>query len=268
MIVGAFFLLFYFVELVSGGINLPNRVPNMYAGVVWIVFYTKWDLITIYLFHCVMLCLLLALALVDFDRKRLPIKAIVQFLLLLAIPAIFFHHLLLVKIPQTIFGVTIPVWSQGLVTVAAGASLGLLAAQAVSYVCRRWTALDKSDEYHFAAGLVLVGVALGWQAVLTTLLFACVLKLVWPLLPIRAQRKEPLATENMTIPNEEMSEAIESQDGRQEQSAIQQSAIQRSAIHRSAILSKPVNLSLSMFLFVAILIHHVGWRWIYGWLPC
>ena len=272
MIVGAFFLLFYFVELVSGGINLPNRVPNMYAGVVWIVFYTKWDLITIYLFHCVMLCLLLALALVNFDRKRLPIKAIVQFLLLLAIPAIFFHHLLLVKIPKTIFGVTMPVWSQGLVTVAAGASLGLLAAQAVSYVCRRWTALDKSDEYHFAAGLVLVGVALGWQAVLTTLLFACVLKLVWSLLPIRAQRKEPLATENMTIPNEEMSEAIESQDGRQEQSAIQQSAIQQSAIQqsaiqRSAILSKPVNLSLSMFLFVAVLIHHAGWRWIYGWLP-
>ena len=262
MIVGTFFLLFYFVELVSGGINLPNRVPNMYAGVVWIVFYTKWDLITIYLFHCVMLCLLLALALVNFDRKRLPIKAIVQFLLLLAIPAIFFHHLLLVKIPKTIFGVTMPVWSQGLVTVAAGASLGLLAAQAVSYVCRRWTALDKSDEYHFAAGLVLVGVALGWQAVLTTLLFACVLKLVWSLLPIRAQRKEPLATENMTIPNEEMSEASESQDGRQEQSAIQQSAIQR-----SAILSKPVNLSLSMFLFVAVLIHHAGWRWIYGWLP-
>jgi leader peptidase (prepilin peptidase) / N-methyltransferase len=272
MIVGTFFLLFYFVELVSGGINLPNRVPNMYAGVVWIVFYTKWDLITIYLFHCVMLCLLLALALVNFDRKRLPIKAIVQFLLLLAIPAIFFHHLLLVKIPKTIFGVTMPVWSQGLVTVAAGASLGLLAAQAVSYVCRRWTALDKSDEYHFAAGLVLVGVALGWQAVLTTLLFACVLKLVWSLLPIRAQRKEPLATENMTIPNEEMSEASESQDGRQEQSAIQRSAIQRSAIQqsaiqRSAILSKPVNLSLSMFLFVAVLIHHAGWRWIYGWLP-
>ena len=272
MIVGTFFLLFYFVELVSGGINLPNRVPNMYAGVVWIVFYTKWDLITIYLFHCVMLCLLLALALVNFDRKRLPIKAIVQFLLLLAIPAIFFHHLLLVKIPKTIFGVTMPVWSQGLVTVAAGASLGLLAAQAVSYVCRRWTALDKSDEYHFAAGLVLVGVALGWQAVLTTLLFACVLKLVWSLLPIRAQRKEPLATENMTIPNEEMSEASESQDGRQEQSAIQQSAIQQSAIQqsaiqRSAILSKPVNLSLSMFLFVAVLIHHAGWRWIYGWLP-
>ena len=257
MIVATFFLLFYFVELVSGGINLPNRVPNMYAGVVWIVFYTKWDLITIYLFHCVMLCLLLALALVNFDRKRLPIKAIVQFLLLLAIPAIFFHHLLLVKIPKTIFGVTMPVWSQGLVTVAAGASLGLLAAQAVSYVCRRWTALDKSDEYHFAAGLVLVGVALGWQAVLTTLLFACVLKLVWSLLPIRAHRKEPLATENMTIPNEDMSESIESQDGRQEQSVIQ----------RSAILSKPVNLSLSMFLFVAVLIHHVGWRWIYGWIP-
>jgi hypothetical protein len=229
----------------------------MYAGVVWIVFYTKWDLITIYLFHCVMLCLLLALALMDLDRKRLPIKAIVQFLLLLAVPAIFFHHLLLVKIPQTIFGVTMPVWSQGLVTVAVGASLGLLAAKAVSYVNRHWIASDQSHEHHFAAGLAMVGVALGWQAVLMTLLFACVLKLVWSLIPIRPPRIEPLATENNTNSTEEISEAIESQESRQEQSAIQP----------SATLSKPVNLSLSMFLFVAVLIHHVGWRWIYGLLP-
>ena len=254
MIVGAFFLLFYFVELISGGINLPNRVPNMYAGVVWIVFYMKWDLITIYLFHCVMLCLLLALALVDLDRKRLPIKAIVQFLLLLAVPAIFFHHLLLVKIPQTIFGVTMPIWSQGLVTVAAGASLGLLVALAVLKVCRRWT---EREEYHFVVGLVLVGVALGWQAVLTTLLFTSVLKLVWSLIPSRTRRVEPSPTEIMAIPNEEINESIESQDNRQEQSVIE----------KPAILSKPVTLSLSMFLFVAVLIHHVGWRWIYGLLP-
>jgi hypothetical protein len=128
-----------------------------------------------------------------------------------------------------------PVWSQGLVTVAVGASLGLLAAQAVSYVCRRWTASDESNEYHFAAGLAIVGVALGWQAVLTTLLFASVLKLVWSLVPIRAPRIEPLATENITIPNEEISQAIESQDSRQEQSVIEKPAISEQTGHSLAL---------------------------------
>ena len=38
-------------ELLSGGINLPIRTPNFYAGVVWIIFYTKWDVVSYTLFH-------------------------------------------------------------------------------------------------------------------------------------------------------------------------------------------------------------------------
>jgi len=51
-ITATIFLLLFFVELISGGGNLPIRKPNFYNGVVWIIFYTKWDLIGIYLFHC------------------------------------------------------------------------------------------------------------------------------------------------------------------------------------------------------------------------
>ncbi len=65
------FLLLYFVELISGGANLPVRSPNTYTGVVWIIFYTKWDLIGIYFFHCFTLCVLLTWGLIDFDRQRI-----------------------------------------------------------------------------------------------------------------------------------------------------------------------------------------------------
>ena len=69
-IAAAMFLLVYFVELISGGANLPVRVPNFYNGVVWIIFYTKWDLIALYLFHCFSLSVLLTWTLIDFDRQR------------------------------------------------------------------------------------------------------------------------------------------------------------------------------------------------------
>ena len=132
MVVGVFFLMLYFVELISGGANLPIRPPNLYRGVVWIVFYTKWDLISIYLFHCALLCMLLTLALIDLDRKRLSLKAVCQFALLLAVPAFVFPHLLVVKVPRLTHSGLNFMWVQSLATVLLGAVSGLLAASAVA----------------------------------------------------------------------------------------------------------------------------------------
>ncbi|RLS56812.1 MAG: prepilin peptidase [Planctomycetota bacterium] len=39
------FLLFYFAELISGGMNIPLREPNYYRGVTWILLETKWDIV-------------------------------------------------------------------------------------------------------------------------------------------------------------------------------------------------------------------------------
>ena len=49
----------YYRELLSGGLNLPVRQTPFYTGVVWILLYTKWDLLSIYLFHCFVMMLLL-----------------------------------------------------------------------------------------------------------------------------------------------------------------------------------------------------------------
>lgn len=67
IILGLIFLLLFFVELTSGGANLPVRHPNLHAGVLWTVFYTKWDLISIYLYHGMLFGWLLVLSLIP-DR--------------------------------------------------------------------------------------------------------------------------------------------------------------------------------------------------------
>lgn len=74
---GLFFLLFFYVELISGGANIPLRPVNTYTGIVWIIFYTKWDLIIYYLFHMSILSTLLAWAMMQFDGHRIPRRSVV-----------------------------------------------------------------------------------------------------------------------------------------------------------------------------------------------
>lgn len=76
-IVGGLFVLLLAFELLPGGSNLPVRTPNQYVGVVWIIWYAKWDLIGIYLFHCCLGCVLIAGALIQWDGHPLPKKLIV-----------------------------------------------------------------------------------------------------------------------------------------------------------------------------------------------
>ncbi len=73
---GLFFLLFFYVELISGGANIPLRPVNTYTGIVWIIFYTKWDLVIYYLFHMSILSTLLAWAMMQFDGHRIPRRSV------------------------------------------------------------------------------------------------------------------------------------------------------------------------------------------------
>lgn len=70
--VAAIFVFLYYLELLSGGANLPVREPNMYHGIVWILLYTKWDLVSIYFFHCFVCVLLLAWGMINWDRFQVP----------------------------------------------------------------------------------------------------------------------------------------------------------------------------------------------------
>jgi len=70
--IGGLFLALLHRELLSGGANLPVRDPNTYNGVVWILWYTKWDLVGIYLFHLLLLVVLWGAALIEHDGFPWP----------------------------------------------------------------------------------------------------------------------------------------------------------------------------------------------------
>lgn len=266
LIVGSLFLLLYFAELISGGMNLPIRRPNDYAGVVWIIFYTKWDLVTIYLFHCAMLSLLLALALIDLDGKRLPMKSLVLFGLLLAVPACLFPQLLLVKLPLQSFGASMPTWAQPLVTVLAGAAFGLLGAIAISAAIRQ-AAFAGSQ---FGAGLVLIGICLGWQAVLASLVITLVLKLgailvgkwgVRERLPEEAFADLPQVGGDAVDAEAVGAEPVDA--GAVDEEAVEREANATLVSNRVPTRVRALSLPLSMYLFIAAAIHQFAWRWLF-----
>ncbi|MCR9296864.1 MAG: prepilin peptidase, partial [bacterium] len=93
VLVAALFVFFYYRELLSGGANLPLRAPNLYHGVVWILLYTKWDLVSIYLFHMLLLVVLLGWGMINLDCFRVPARSAVLMVGVMLLLAAFFPHL-------------------------------------------------------------------------------------------------------------------------------------------------------------------------------
>lgn len=163
---GSVVLALLFVELLSGGANLPIRSPNVYAGVVWIIWFTKWDLMAIYGYHLALMFVLIGMTLVRLDGLRLPW----QFPALgLAI------GLLLPAVSPGVQQVVVPLGpapaklaATAIVGLAAGLALGALLDGA-----RRPYRVEPAT----AIGMGLVGLYLGWQAALSTALIAAALML-------------------------------------------------------------------------------------------
>ena len=161
------FLLFYFVELLSGGGNLPVRSPNTYAGVVWIVFYTKWDLVRLFLYHCFLLSTLLAWAMIAFDGQKVPWRSWLTAWLMAILAACLWPDLQLLRESWAFLIPTASAWLQGGGTSLLGALLGGLLAGAFAGLSRvlKTSSVDESRE--LIGPLALTGAVLGPQGVLS-----------------------------------------------------------------------------------------------------
>lgn len=179
---GSLFLLFYFVELLSGGINLPERRPNGYAGVVWIVFYTKWDLIGYYAYHMFLLTTLLTWALIRYDGHPVPRRLMIVAFATSAAAITGWPSLQLVAAGPTALPVgrvtLTDAWLTSTIGAAVGGALGIVITRVTTIGLIR-PALRSSA---LPAGLALAGSVLGWQAtcsiaVLTLVIAICVRRL-------------------------------------------------------------------------------------------
>jgi leader peptidase (prepilin peptidase)/N-methyltransferase len=165
---GAMFFALAFVELFTGGGNLPVRPVDLYPGVVWNALYFASDAIALYFFHAVMLSALLAVALIDHDRLPTPTWAMLIPLTLAALLAATIRPgFQPVPFAEAIADER---WSAGLQTLG-GAALGLLLGR------RLWPGGNSAA----ALALALVGVFQGWQATAAAALltFAVWLAVSW-----------------------------------------------------------------------------------------
>ena len=177
----AIFATLFLYQLISGAANVPGFRQYHYAGILWIILYTKWPVIGIYFFHCALFSCVLMLALMEQDRLRPPRRMAFALPSVFALLAIVSPALLTVSLgDQTPWGfpATLPDWLDRAATCAAGAALGGVVARLAEPMRLR----HRQSSASLAPALVLLGISLGWQAAVTiaVLWFAAmtILKLV------------------------------------------------------------------------------------------
>ena len=166
----------FLFELVTGATNVPEFKRYFYAGILWIILYTKWPVIGIYLYHTALFSCLLMLSLMDLDRLRCPkwlsgIMLCIFSGLSVAIPILqpvkFYAHL------HTDFSNVLPPSIIPIITCFAGGLIGWLFTNSIQYLGNQ-RKLDTLSCSAFPLAGTLVGIVLGWQATATILLFTTI----------------------------------------------------------------------------------------------
>lgn len=182
----------YFRELVSGGVNLPGRTPDLvHDGVLRLFPNLAGDLVGITLYHCVVTAAILVWGLIAWDRRRVPRGSIARVLVAAAIVPILLPSLHPLGLTDGARALE-PDWLwRGLAVSVVGGLAGFCCGLFLQRLLARLLRGDASGRagqplwppHQLAIGLALVGIAFGWQGMLgtTILLFViCVLQvLVW-----------------------------------------------------------------------------------------
>ncbi len=163
-VMGATFFVLAYVELFSGGANLPGGPLTEFTGAIDVVWNPQWQVCGVYAYHGALLSLLMSLLLIDRDRQVAPTKLIGIGVAAGLLPAIIYPHLHS-SVPSFFF----TAWPQ--IDGVVGATLGFLLGSAI-------TKLVDRGEKNLTVSLMFLGAFLGWQglAAVVAVLFVTALK--------------------------------------------------------------------------------------------
>jgi leader peptidase (prepilin peptidase)/N-methyltransferase len=167
-VMGATFFVLAYVELFSGGANLPGGPFTELAGAANLVWNPQWEILGAYTSHCLLLSLLMCVLLCNRDQEAVP-KTLVIFGFVaagaLAVAFPLTHRSLLMP------GTAIGAFSDCVLGALAAGVLGRLACGSISGDARY-------AAFNLARGSCLVGVFLGWQAIVTLIALILVVAIV------------------------------------------------------------------------------------------
>lgn len=180
---GAGFLALLYLEVHTGGLNLPIRTPNSYGGALYTIWFPRADILSLYFYHCTLMFFLTCFVVLVIRRERLPGS--------LVLVAILFGILIpllrpdVQQVPWT--GVQdgqhyVSASRTGVVDAVIGLVAGMLLGAALSVFhqprrCRpasegAWMALSTSLD--LAVVLCLAGAWFGWQAAVSVAMFTAI----------------------------------------------------------------------------------------------
>ena len=159
------FLLLFIIEVLHGGQNLPLRLPEAPRP------YPPTQALSICLLHLGLLCTLLAAALMRWDGKRPPRGLFLPILLVGLVAPLFWPWLH--PLPAGPEAAESP-WG-GLVDCLLGLGTGLFLGRTAEWMGERYSRLGRPG-YQILGQAPIVGVVLGWQAVLALVPLAMMLE--------------------------------------------------------------------------------------------
>ena len=175
LITGVLFTTLAYVELFSGGANLPGRgEASHYYGLTRTILDTRWDLVVIYGYHTLLLSVLLSMVLMRWDDQRVPWRLAITTGLLGLLAAAAWPHVQPVRWDATVLdsvGETLAPMARVLTAVmglAAGSALGAVATAIAN------SAVDNRHSSGLFVAVALVGLFLGWQGLAGAVLLALV----------------------------------------------------------------------------------------------
>lgn len=160
------------VELFSGGANLPGHTPPRHVGALWLLWQPHWPLLRLYVYHAVLLYLLLGLALIAADGFRPPRRLWLAWLLIGILAPLGWADLHPVRPAAALAEWEGPDLARGALGALAGLSVGALAGGCLALAWR-----ERKQRVDLVLGLTGVGAYLGWQGTLGTGLLVVMLML-------------------------------------------------------------------------------------------
>jgi leader peptidase (prepilin peptidase)/N-methyltransferase len=187
---GMLFVGLLYVEVLSGGRNLPLVAPKLVTDIIAIHWGSMWDLVRIALFHAFLLGTLLACVLIQADGFALPRSLLGTASLLMWGLPILWPDLRPVPALVVATGNLVPPRTSleaAFVDAPAGVLIGLAAGLVLCLACRRESLAGKTRAA-LVPLMAMIGLALGWQAVLSVALLAASGRLVAALVSVTWSR--------------------------------------------------------------------------------
>jgi len=183
ILLGCVFLVLFLAEIVFGGFNLPTA-PNVYhKGIEFVLFAPNAQLIQTFAFHATLVSILFTIAMISSESFRIPLSFIAIAGLILFGIAYFCPIVLQVSwqaFPTHPANETlVPFGINSAITMLLGSAAGIAAGiMGALLPGSEETALRPVVRQQLIASFALVGLALGWQSVLITMLIWLALRTV------------------------------------------------------------------------------------------